>query len=257
MSGDRNARSAAGRERGRRPGQSGIFFAKSRRATRVGLFGWWGDGRPVASRVGDGSAPIVRPNRSRGLRLEMEATFPFRFRESSIYRPPGRPYLRRPVRIFPGEIRSTPPRGFGATLAGQRRNSVSSPTVRGCSRPSPPIPASKDRAVFVFSGGGARASSASIVRSTSREQKAPRWAFVDLDRGGRPRRSAPRRSRRPAILKPTVSPSGGRGRGPFRALSSRIIAWRLAWVPGVTVLITRRARRIGISLEEVDAGLLG
>jgi len=62
----------------------------------------------------DGRATIVRPKV--GLRLEMEATVPFR--DVIIYIPPGRPYFCvEPVSHIPGEIGSTRLE-VGATLAG-------------------------------------------------------------------------------------------------------------------------------------------
>jgi aldose 1-epimerase len=81
-------------------------FSKSRKVDEVtvdsGFEGW------------DGRATIVRPKV--GLRLEMEATVPFR--DVIIYIPPGRPYFCvEPVSHIPGEIGSTRLEA-GATLAG-------------------------------------------------------------------------------------------------------------------------------------------
>lgn len=81
-------------------------FSKPRKVDEVtvdsGFEGW------------DGRATIMRPKV--GLRLEMEATVPFR--DVIIYIPPGRPYFCvEPVSHIPGEIGSTRLEA-GATLAG-------------------------------------------------------------------------------------------------------------------------------------------
>ena len=82
-------------------------FSSSRRVDEVtvdsGFEGW------------DGRATIVWPRA--GLRLDMEATPPFR--DLVIYIPPGRPYFCvEPVSHIPGAIGSTR-LAAGATLAGE------------------------------------------------------------------------------------------------------------------------------------------